>query len=1199
MNRRRVYVFILGLVCMASVAQAATWDRAVYWDSRYSTGWADNASSIAVRDGCVAAGYTLLDADQLKTWMDGHIADGALSVVVFGRDIFPNTVVETVDPNCTLRKYLNAGGKIVFYADIPFYNIAIVNNALLTPNPATGGGNAVLGIAVAGAPWDTYNTVKITADGAAWGLTTTWASQRATLAAQVDRVLATDNAGNAAAWVKHFVPGDTYRGFVRIYDKPGYPPVQDIIYVAEYPYIFILPNSPSPASQTEDVTMPLFQWTAAPGAVTENIYFGTNPSPGQAEFKGQQKVKPGIASVYFYTDMLEPGAKYYWRVDSTDASGVVHTGEVWSFTVQPVKATVPVPAEGATFQPLDATLGWKVGQNLPTHDVYLGTDKALVAAGDASVFKGNVTDPTFVATGLAPETTYYWRVDEIDASNVKFVGDVWSFATTLKVCGKITREIYEGTGSGTAVSNLTGNAKYPLSPTRKDEVTSFRSPDLGISNYGGSMSAFLHVPVDGDYTFWIASDDSSDLYLGTTPGGATRIAYVSGYTSVDQWTKFASQTSAVQTLKAGVYFIQALWKEGSGGDHCSVAWQGPGIKQQVIGGNYCEPFVAYWARVPSPALGATSIHQITTTLSWVSGIKAKSHDIYFGDDPAAVAAANPYSLLYMGRVSADVTTFVPGPLEWNKTYYWRVDEVNPAEPGNPWTGAVWNFKTMSYLVIDNTSYTVGYDNRESPFFSERVYDATANWTTTDWTSHGVNALYLEFQGVAVPPAATGSTTIDGPGAYTLKGAGTDVWNQYDQFQFAFMKLAGNGSIVAKVESVENKNVWAKGGVMIRQNASPASTYAMMALTGGGAGTGGGVNFQWRATAGASAAGGPNGPGVNAPYWVKLDRVGNVITAFSSPDGAAWTQLGDPQTIVMTETVLMGLYYTSHVDNKTFGTAKFTNVLPTGNIDPASAGNLDIGYGNSAQPIYVAVQDAAGKLAAATYPEPAATIFTSNNGTRLWYTWKVPLSDLAGLDWTNIAKVFVGIGDSLNPTADGIGVINVRNVRVLTPVVLPDSNVPIDITTPGDNVLGIPNTFNWPSAEFPANVIGNSNSKFLDFDGAKVPTGFSVQPSVGATVVTGLTFTSAGDAPERDPVKFELSGSNDSIKGPWTPIAAGDIIDFADPTTAWPRNTKGTTPITFPNTTAYKFYQVMFPACRGPNQNSMQIAEVELLGVLAQ
>ncbi len=119
------------------------------------------------------------------------------------------------------------------------------------------------------------------------------------------------------------------------------------------------------------------------------------------------------------------------------------------------------------------------------------------------------------------------------------------------------------------------------------------------------------------------------------------------------------------------------------------------------------------------------------------------------------------------------------------------------------------------------------------------------------------------------------------------------------------------------------------------------------------------------------------------------------------------------------------------------------------------------------------------------------------------------------------------------------------------------------------------------------------TKYLHFSGATQSVGLQVTPSVGATVVTGVRFCTANDAVERDPVRYELSGSNVSIDGPYTLIASGDIKDFAG-ATAWTRQTWTTTPMKFANTVAYKHYQLMFPACRGPGQNSMQIAEIELL-----
>ena len=160
----------------------------------------------------------------------------------------------------------------------------------------------------------------------------------------------------------------------------------------------------------------------------------------------------------------------------------------------------------------------------------------------------------------------------------------------------------------------------------------------------------------------------------------------------------------------------------------------------------------------------------------------------------------------------------------------------------------------------------------------------------------------------------------------------------------------------------------------------------------------------------------------------------------------------------------------------------------------------------------------------------------------------------------------------------------------------------DVTAPGDLVQGVPNDGDWPPAETPDLAIDdNVETKYLhfkgDFDPDAGPTGFRVKPSVGPTVVTGISFTTANDVPGRDPIAFELYGSNGSIDGPYTLIASRDIVDFAG-VDEWPRFTRNATPIVFTNDTAYSYYQVLVTAIRGPvgdSVNSMQIAEVELFG----
>ena len=88
-----------------------SWERAAYWDWQYSSTWAGGGE--AVRDVLEYAGYEVLDADELKTWMDARILDGKSSVVIFCKDVAPDTVLESMSSDCTLRRYLNAGGKIV------------------------------------------------------------------------------------------------------------------------------------------------------------------------------------------------------------------------------------------------------------------------------------------------------------------------------------------------------------------------------------------------------------------------------------------------------------------------------------------------------------------------------------------------------------------------------------------------------------------------------------------------------------------------------------------------------------------------------------------------------------------------------------------------------------------------------------------------------------------------------------------------------------------------------------------------------------------------------------------------------------------------------------------------------------------------------------------------------------------------------
>ena len=144
-----------------------------------------------------------------------------------------------------------------------------------------------------------------------------------------------------------------------------------------------------------------------------------------------------------------------------------------------------------------------------------------------------------------------------------------------------------------------------------------------------------------------------------------------------------------------------------------------------------------------------------------------------------------------------------------------------------------------------------------------------------------------------------------------------------------------------------------------------------------------------------------------------------------------------------------------------------------------------------------------------------------------------------------------------------------------------SQAPGDVTQPGDAVVAT--SGNSPGSEGVANAIDGQPTKYLNFDISD--TGFTVTPSVGLTIVNGLSLQSANDGPDRDPITYTLEGSYDGEN--FTEISSGDVADFPE--------RFHTNYIYFENETAYLSYRLLFPTVDG-STCCMQIAEVEFLGV---
>ena len=470
-----------------------------------------------------------------------------------------------------------------------------------------------------------------------------------------------------------------------------------------------------------------------------------------------------------------------------------------------------------------------------------------------------------------------------------------------------------------------------------------------------------------------------------------------------------------------------------------------------------------YALGPTPADGA--MHQDKgVSLSWRPGDFAVSHDVYFGDkfdDVNEAGRTNPQDVL-VSQNQEDTTYAPPGLLEFGKCYYWRVDEINDLEPNSPWKGNTWSFTVTDHFIVDNfedyndyspniiyeawldgweveaNGSTVGYpdppaaeqsivhggkqsmpflyDNSGTAYYSEaeRLFSPAQ-----DWTREGVGVLSLWFRG---HPAYVGGFTEGPVGTYTMVASGTDIWANSDEFHFAFKQVTGAIAIIAKVESLENTDPFAKAGVMIRDTLEPGSRNAAVFIT-----PENGVRFQYRNTDGGTTDR-LFAEGITAPQWLKLERTaGGLVRGYYSEDGATWERFNLIQ-VRMDMPAYIGLALTSHNTDLTCE-AKFSNVsFPDTSVDPQWT-DQDVGMlSNEAELMYVTVEDGSGMAATVYHDDSNAVLIDS------WTQWNIDLQAFAnqGVVLTDVSNLAIGFGDKENPQPGGSGTMFFDDIRLYRP-----------------------------------------------------------------------------------------------------------------------------------------------------------------------
>jgi hypothetical protein len=772
------------------------------------------------------------------------------------------------------------------------------------------------------------------------------------------------------------------------------------------------PNPPDGARFVDLGTV--LKWTAGFGAKLHTIYFGDN-------YEDVSNATTGISAgtLTYNPGTLEYDKTYYWRIDEFDGS-VTHKGDIWSFKTLP-DISVSDPN----------LIGWWK----------LDEEQGSIAI-DWSGHKNNgmlINGPKWVAG-------YDEGALDFDGSD-----DYVNFGSTL------------GWPTGSSARSMCGWGKTDSIAVGWRWIAAYGSAGTSQAMFIGLNGDALYGGGYGDDVFtngfW---EVNAWHHICLTYDGTMARLYANGIevaSEAKSWDLVLSRAHIGRQVNDAAEFWDGLVDDVRIYNKVLTPDE---IMKVMIG----DPMLAW---NPSPANGSTPDVHAALPLSWSPGDMAAQHDVYFGTDADAVADADTsMNGVYRGRLTETSYT-PPEGVEWGGgPYYWRVDEYNTDDTISK--GKLWSFTAADYLSIDDfEDYDTG-DNQiwyawhdglgygtpgTEPYFAGNGTgsvvgdETTASYTEEtivnsgaqampfsydnnkqgyakysevemiltgrrNWTEESVAELSLWFRGYA---ASVGGF-VEGPaGTYTITAAGADIWDltglgegYHDEFHFAYKTLSGPGSIVAKVQSVDNTNGWAKAGVMIRETFNPDSAHAFACITpsNGVAAQGrydtGGASFNWSQI------------GITAPHWVKLERdISGNFTVSHSTNGTAWqpVQGTTPQNVPMSANVYIGLALTAH-DPALTCRAVFSNVTTTGNVG-AQWAHQDIGIlSNEAEPMYVAIANTAGSPVVVYHDNPdAATIDT-------WTEWVIPLEAFAnqGINLANVDRIAIGLGTKGDTTTPG-------------------------------------------------------------------------------------------------------------------------------------------------------------------------------------
>ncbi len=460
----------------------------------------------------------------------------------------------------------------------------------------------------------------------------------------------------------------------------------------------------------------------------------------------------------------------------------------------------PEPADGAYHEDTWVNLSWKPGDFAVSHDVYLSDNFDAVSAGAESTFIGNQAG-TFVVAGFP---------------GFAFPDGLVPGTTYYWRIDEVNETEPNSPWKGPVWSFIIPpKTAYFPDPADGAELV---SPDVMLSWTPG-FGAKLHTVYLGD------NFDEVNNATGGLPQGAT--TYTPGTLELEKvyyWR--VDEFDAVETYKGDVWGFTTPGAVGS----------------------------------LNPSNGAVDVKQIQI-LKWLPGDHAASHELYLGTDKEAVRNADTSSPEYKGTMNLGAESYDPGKLQWDTTYYWRVDEVNSTNPNSPWVGLVWSFTTANFLVVDDfesyndidppdpesnrifEAWSDGYEiptngalvGNELPPYAEQsivhggvqsmpyFYDNSVGYSEAtltltyprDWTENGVSTLSIWFRGKSDNAAETLYVALNGNAIVTNDNPDAAQVTTWTEWNIDLQAFADQGVNLADVDTIAiglgNKNNSVAGG----------------------------------------------------------------------------------------------------------------------------------------------------------------------------------------------------------------------------------------------------------------------------------------------------------------------------------------------------------------------------------------------------